>query len=101
MYKPSINGRKFKSIKIEQDIPVHEQFKHWNMQLRGYVKYLEPTNPVLYSESMHLKRTLITKKLVNKYELIEWIEKTNKNWLCIFTKKELLKYKLKKFFKII
>ncbi len=101
MHKPSPNGRKFKSLKLELEIPEHEQFKHWDMQLRGYIKYLEPTNPVLFKEGINFKNKLIKKRFVNKYELIEWVEKTNKNWLCIFTKKELLKYKLKKIFKLI
>ncbi|MBR2526659.1 glycosyltransferase [bacterium] len=101
MYKQSPNGRKLKSLKYDLEIPKHEQFKHWNMQLRGFVKYLEPNTPSLRQDALYLKGQLLGKKLVNKYELIEWIEKTNKNWLFIFTKKELLRYRLKKFLKII
>ena len=101
MYKPSPNGRKFKKINIDLEIPREEKFKHWNMQLRGFVKYLQPDASYLREDAIYLKRNLFKHKLVNKYELIGWIEKTNKNWLFIFTKKELLKYKLKKFFKLI
>lgn len=77
-------------VTISQDLSKEENFRVWNTQFRGIVKYLQPTSRWLVSEAGHGAYTLISMKAISKSDLYAWVNEVNPVWLPV-VKRQLLK----------
>ncbi len=77
-------------VNISQELSKEENFRVWDAQFRGIVKYLQPTSRWLVSEAGYGAFTLISMKAIAKSDLYDWIDQVNPVWLPI-VKRELIK----------
>ncbi len=77
-------------VNISQELSKEENFRVWDAQFRGIVKYLQPTSRWVVSEAGYGAFTLISMKAIAKSDLYDWIDQVNPVWLPII-KRELIK----------
>lgn len=77
-------------VNISQELSKEENFRVWDAQFRGIVKYLQPTSRWVVSEAGYGAFTLISMKAIAKSDLYDWIDQVNPVWLPI-VKRELIK----------
>jgi len=98
MQKQSFSGRKIESVHIKVSYPKEEEIRTSDMQVRGLIKYLNPTNSLARMAKTHLG-ILIDNNVVTYEEFMDWVSKVNPKWVPYLHKKTKLKDKLKKIFK--
>jgi hypothetical protein len=101
MRKPTPWARKVKGLHIDLELSHGEELRTWNMQARGIIKYLQPSNKWVTDNICHSLYKLSEKKELDWKEFHDWVEKTNPTWIPFINKcykdKSLL-LKMKRFF---
>jgi hypothetical protein len=83
------NPRNIK-VKISQDLGKEEEFRFWDTQFRGIIKYLQPTSQWVINEAGDGAYKLIKMNAMTRSDLYVWVEKVNPVWLPV-VKRQLLK----------
>ncbi|OGH12314.1 MAG: hypothetical protein A2857_04955 [Candidatus Levybacteria bacterium RIFCSPHIGHO2_01_FULL_36_15] len=111
MFRQSRWMRKIKKVSLELEIDQKEEFRTHDMQVRGFIKYLDP-NPYFAAWITSELASLQELGKLNWEDFINWVKKTNPAWLPYlkywriqlvkiwqsYTKKDKLKNKLMKIF---
>jgi len=80
--KPSpVYNPKHLKVVVSSEMTKHEEFRIWNTQFRGVVKYLSPSSDWAIKEASISAFILIKSNSVTASELFGWVEKTNPIWL--------------------
>lgn len=100
MRKEGFTGRKIESVQINTSFPIEEKIRESDMQVRGFIKYLQPSSMLANVAKYHLQ-VLLDNGVVAYPEFMEWIKLTNPLWLPYFQEKKLhfkdkIKNKIKK-----
>ena len=101
MHRPSPWFRKITSVDVKIEMTPEEEKRTWLMELRGTIKYLEPTIPWAVSEVYHSMLHLIELKQLNWKDLQRWVEDTNPVWLPYVTRGYIIKKLMISFLKRI
>ncbi len=89
MHKEGPWERKISSVDFIVEKSKEEEFRESNMQIRGIIKYLDPTDAHADMIQIHIAK-LLSKHLLQKKKFVRWVEQTNPAW------KKLIKRRLKK-----
>lgn len=100
MYKESPFHRKIKSISFQMDISREEEIRTYTMQVKGFIKYLEPT-PNLKNLPQEWIFRLLELGALDWDEFKKWVKKTNPIWLKYIKKKGTWKQRMVRFGKKI
>ncbi|MFA6908604.1 MAG: glycosyltransferase family A protein [Patescibacteria group bacterium] len=79
MYKQSQWKRRISSIDFMIEKSDEEEFRESNMQVKGIIKYLEPTKANANMIQIHISK-LMSKRLLDKKTFLYWIKQTNPAW---------------------
>lgn len=85
--KPSPWQRTVTSVHIDVETSPEEEFRTWDMQLRGIVKYLEPTDQMVNAAGFSLYR-LFLMDAIELNEFYRWVAEVKSAWLP-YLKREL------------
>jgi hypothetical protein len=88
-------------VDVKIEMTPEEEKRTWLMELRGTIKYLEPTIPWAVSEVYHSMLHLIELKQLNWKDLQRWVEDTNPVWLPYVTRGYIIKKLMISFLKRI
>jgi hypothetical protein len=94
MLRPSRWFRKIKSMKIDLEMTPEEELRTWTMELRGTIKYLNPSIPWAVSEVQASLFRLLEMNELNWSEFRRWVAKVNPVWLPYVSRHVLLKKQL-------
>lgn len=95
MHKQSTTGRQIEKMQFQVTTTEAEQIRTNTMQVKGYIKYLNPT-AVTIKEGQACFFWLLENKAIKYHEFINWIREINPQWLPYFSRKTLLKNQLDK-----
>jgi len=95
MHRQSFTGRKIQNVKINMSIPQEERIRECSMQVKGFVKYLKPTQQIAELAKTYLQ-VLLDHHIITYSEFIEWVKETNPIWQPYFCKNIQLKDKIKR-----
>ena len=98
MHKPGPLNRKVESLSCKVSMTREEEIRTNDMQIRGYVKYMQPT-PVTIDESQDCLLWLLDAGAVTHREFLDWVSATNPSWLPYLGKRGLFKKNMRKFMK--
>jgi hypothetical protein len=101
MYKPTPWTRKLKSVNLDMEIGPNEELRTWNMQVKGIIKYLDPTIPWLINEVQLSVSRLLELNALNLGEFKLWVRETNPAWLPFISRWRIFKYKLPTYARLI
>jgi glycosyltransferase involved in cell wall biosynthesis len=77
---PVYNPKHLKVV-FSSEMSKQEEFRIWNTQFRGIIKYLSPSSDWVIKEAGISAFILISSNSVTASELFNWVEKTNPTWL--------------------
>lgn len=79
MHKESPWARNLKSVSVKVEWSREEEVRASVMQIKGIVKYLEPSQVLALEVEAHLRR-LIELAAINQDEFNQWVQETNPVW---------------------
>lgn len=83
-------------ITISQDLSSEEEFRVWDSQFRGVIKYLPPSSSWAIREAGISAFKLIKLKAIQSSELFSWVNQINPEWLP-HLRRELRKQRIKSY----
>jgi len=96
MFKETPTGRNIESLALNLEVSDKEKIRTNTMQVKGFIKYLEP-NAVLIKEANRCLMNLLELKALDWSEFYLWVKETNPVWLPHLHKKGTLKQRFIKF----
>jgi hypothetical protein len=81
MFRKSPWFRKVTSVRINVEMSPEEKYRTWNMELRGSIKYLDPSMPWAVHEVYSAMQNLLEMKKLDWSELKTWTAQTNRVWI--------------------
>jgi glycosyltransferase involved in cell wall biosynthesis len=73
-------------VTISQSLSSEQEFRVWNTQARGIIKYLSPSSNWVINDAGYCIYKLIQSDSISKKEIYSWISNTNPVWLPIIKK---------------
>jgi hypothetical protein len=80
MHKESPWARKLKRVAVQVEWSREEEIRASTMQVKGIIKYLTPSRALVQEAELHAQR-LIDLGAITWPELMDWIGRTNADWL--------------------
>ena len=93
MRKPTPWSRKVKRMQIDLELNREEEFRTYNMQAKGIIKYLQPSSPWLIDNASLCVYKLHELGELDWNEFKIWVKETNPAWLP-YIQKGLFKMRL-------